>query len=350
MPTLSADQLRNVSTALLGAAGASDQEAATVATHCVDANLAGHDSHGVIQIPTYIDRARAGDIVPGAEFEIVRESATTTVVDGHWGFGYVMSEKAMEITIDKARAHDIGAATVFRQSHVGRLTDYPLVAAEAGMIGLMTADSGRGPKSVVPFGGAEPRLGTNPICVAFPSNLEGPVFIDFATSAVAAGKIGVALARGTSIPAGWIVDSEGRATTNPADFRPGGALLPLGGPEGHKGYGLSFMVEILSGLLTGLGFGVEASGRHNDGCFMAAFNVAAFRPLDEFKREVTEFAQYLTKTPPAEGFERVYYPGEREHLTRQRLLDEGIYVEDTTWSRFRQLAEEYGLTSDLDLD
>ena len=281
MPTEPADRLRNIAARLLQGAGAREHEAATVARHCVDANLAGHDSHGIIQIPTYIDRVNDGHIVPGAELEIVRDTPTTTVVDGNWGFGYVVSERAMEATIAKARGSNLAAATVYRQSHVGRVTDYPLMAAEAGMIGIMTADSGRTSKSVVPFGGREPRLGTNPICIAMPSDLAGPMFIDCATSAVAAGKVAVAAARQKPIPEGWVVDAEGRPTTDPHDLRRGGALLPLGGPEGHKGYGLSVMVEILSGILTGLGYGYDTSGRHNDGCFMAAFNVEAFRPLDE---------------------------------------------------------------------
>ena len=137
-----------------------------------------------------------GHVQPGAPFTITQESRATTVVDGNWGFGFTVSERAMQLTIDKARRENVAAATVVRQGHVGRLTDYPLMAAQAGMIGLMTADSGRGPKSVAPFGGREPRLGTNPICIAVPSNLDGPFYIDIATSAVAGGKLGVAIQRG----------------------------------------------------------------------------------------------------------------------------------------------------------
>ena len=349
MPTVMPDRLREIEVQLLRAAGASEQEAATIARHSVGANLAGHDSHGIIQIPVYIDRIKRGDIVPGAELEIVRETATTTVVDGHWGFGYVVSELAMETTIRKAKEHGVAATTVFQQSHVGRVTDYPVMAAEAGLIGLMTADSGRSAKQVVPFGGKEPRLGTNPICIAMPSNLPGPLFIDVATSAVAGGKVSVAIARGTSIPEGWILDKDGNPTTDPTDLAKGGAQLPLGGSEGHKGYGLSTMVEIFSGILTGLGFGHEPSGRHNDGCFMAAFDVEAFRPLEEFRKEVTDFAYYLKSSPPAKGFSEVFYPGELEHLRTQKLQKEGIFVEDATWDRLKELAAEYGLEARLDL-
>ena len=347
MPTIQADRLQNIAASLLIGAGASAEEAAIVSRHSVGANLAGHDSHGIIQIPTYIDRVKRGHIVPGAPFDTLQESSTTTVIDGNWGFGYVVSERAMSITIEKAKQHGVAAATVFRQSHVGRVADYPLMAAREGLIGIMTADSGRSSKGVVPFGGREPRLGTNPICIAMPSNLEAPMFIDMATSAVAAGKLGVAVARGASVPEGWIIDKDGNPSTNPGDLRNGGAVLPLGGPEGHKGYGLSVMVEILSGILTGLGFGHDPSGRHNDGCFMAAFNVEAFRPLDDFKQEVTEFAQYLKSTPTAAGFSEVFYPGELEHLKEQTLLQDGVAIEDSTWDALKSLAEEYGLAADL---
>src|SRR6266699_4024563 len=261
MPKLAAERLSEIGRALFVAAGTPAEEADIVMRHVVAANLAGHDSHGVIQIPSYIERIKVGHIVPGAPWKIVQESPTTTVVDGHWGFGYVVNERAMKLTIEKARSANVAAATVFRQGHIGRVASYTLMAAREGMIGIATADSGRSPKAVAPFGGREARLGTNPISIAVPSELEAPFYLDMATSAVAAGKIQLASARGEEIPRGWIVDSEGRQTTDPRQFRNGGALLPLGGTEGYKGSGLAAMVEVLCGLLTGLGFGVEPTGR-----------------------------------------------------------------------------------------
>src|ERR1700744_763448 len=255
MPIVQADRLTRIGAALLKAAGASDEEANAVAIGCVNANLAGHDSHGIIAVPTYIDRVKAGHIVPGVKWTIVQESPTTTVIDGHWGFGFHVNAKAMELTINKARKANVSACTLFRQSHVGRLAAYPMMAMREGMIGLATADSGRSPKHVAPFGGREARLGTNPISIAVPSDLEAPFYLDMATSAVAAGKIALAVARNEEIPPGWIIDSEGRNTTDPTQYRKGGALLPLGCTEGYKGSGLAAMVEGLCGLLTRLGFG-----------------------------------------------------------------------------------------------
>ncbi|MCL0102079.1 Ldh family oxidoreductase, partial [Dehalococcoidia bacterium] len=134
MPKISADRLRHIASKLLQGAGASLEEATIIAKHSIASNLGGHDSHGIIQIPKYIEQVKANDIIPGAPFDIVQESATTTVVDGNWGFGYVVSERAMALTIEKARKQNVAATTVYRQSHVGRLTDYPVMAAEAGMI------------------------------------------------------------------------------------------------------------------------------------------------------------------------------------------------------------------------
>jgi uncharacterized oxidoreductase len=223
------------------------------------------------------------------------------------------------------------------------------MAARAGMIGIATADSGRSPKAVAPFGGREARLGTNPISIAVPSDLDAPFYLDMATSAVAAGKIALAAARNEKIPMGWIVGADGKVTDDPQQFRKGGALLPLGGTEGYKGSGLAAMVEVLCGLLTGLGFGVEPTGRHNDGCFMAVFNVEAFRPLAEFKKEVGEFARYLKATPPSEGSSGVLYPGEIEYKREQDRRKTGVDIEDATWDKLKQLAAEYKLADELDL-
>jgi uncharacterized oxidoreductase len=344
MPNVPAARLEEIGRALFVAEGVPEDEARLVMDHLIDASLVGHDSHGVIAVPRCIDQIRKKEIVPGAPLKIVQESPATLVVDGQWGFGFVVTESVTKLLIDTARANGVAAATVFQQGHIGRLASYSLMAAQAGMIGLITADSGRGPKSVVPFGGSKPRLGTNPLSIAVPSDLDAPFFLDMATSAVAAGKIGVALARGEQVPKGWLIDRDGNGTTDPSRFRSGDAwLLPLGGSEGHKGYGLAAMVEILCGILTGLGFGVSPTGVHNDGCFLACFDVAAFRPLDTFNHEVAEFAAFLKATEPAEGSDGVLYPGEIEHRTAAQRRSTGIPLAPATWNALVALAQEHGL-------
>lgn len=346
MPNKSPEEIFDLIVGVYRAVDVSEAEATIVARHMVGANLAGHDSHGVILLPSYIDRIRAGEVVPNAPFEVLDETPNSARINGHWGFGQVVSERAMELAITKARQGMVAAVTVFQQNHVGRVADYPLMAARAGLIGLMFCDSGRGPKAVVPFGGREPRLGTNPISIALPSDtdrLPGPVFLDMATSAAAANKLRVFKNRNRPLPAGWIVDKEGRPSTNPDDFYAGGSLLPMGGEQGYKGYGLGFMVEVFAGILTGLGFGVEPTGRHNDGTLMIVLNVAAFRPLDLFRSEVTDFAREVQATPPAPGVERVLYPGELEWRTEQARRREGIPIEEETWSALSRLANQFGL-------
>ena len=343
MPVFSHDYLHKVASHIYKAEGASDEEARIVANHQVKANLVGHDSHGVILLPQYVERIRIGHLIPGAPFEVEKESPTTACINGNWGFGFVVTERAMRMAIEKARANNVAAITVFRQSHVGRLGDYPTMAAEEGMIGLITADSGAGPKAVAPFGGRERRLGTNPICIGVPSDLEATLLLDMATSAVAAGKVTLAKNRGEPMPDTWVIDRDGNPTTNPDDYFDGGAILPVGADQGHKGSGLSFMVEMLSGILTGLGFGIDPQARHNDGCFIAVFNVEAFRPLEEFKKEAKAFAEYIKDTRPAKGFTEVLYPGEMEWRTEQQRREEGIYVEDDTWDQVLALVRQDGL-------
>jgi LDH2 family malate/lactate/ureidoglycolate dehydrogenase len=344
MPIATADDLTAFAVAVYEAVGTPPEHARTVAAHQVGANLAGHDSHGVVLLPTYVDRIDRGHIVPAARPEILNESPTTLAVNGRWGFGPVISEWTMQRLIAKARETRIAAGTIREQSHVGRLGGYPVMAARAGFIGLMMADSGQSPKAVAPFGGREARLGTNPLCIAFPSRLPGAVCIDMATSAVAAGKLNLARAQGKPIPLGWLLDRAGKPTTDPNAQTEGGVMLPLGGPEGHKGYGLSFAVETLAAVLPGLGFGIDPKGRHNDGTFMLVVDPAAFSPTD-FGAQVEAFVHYLKATPPAEGFEEVLYPGELEHRTAERRHREGIPIEDATWKRLGEIAARAGIRS-----
>ena len=347
MPVFTPEYLHKVAVHIYRAKGTPDHEAEIVATHQVKANLVGHDSHGVIHIMEYCERIDKGHIVPGAPFVVERETPTTAVINGNWGFGFVVTEKAMSMAIDKAKTQGVSAITVHLQSHIGRLGDYPTMAAEEGMIALITADSGAGPKAVVPFGGRARRLGTNPICIGVPSDLDGPVLLDMATRAVAAGKITLARNRGESVPPGWIIDKDGNPTTDPNDYRDGGAILPVGGDQGHKGYGLSFMVEMFSGLLTGLGFGIDPQARHNDGVFISVFRVENFRPLDEFKKEMKEFAEFVKTSPPAAGFTEVLYPGEIEYRTELKRREEGIFVEDETWDQISALMQSLNVAGEV---
>src|SRR6201993_2289124 len=240
MPKIPAERLGEIGRALFIAAGTPPAEAEIVMRHVVAANLAGHDSHGVIQIPTYIERIKLGHIVPGAPWKIVQKTPTLAVADGHWGFGYVVNERAMKLTIEKAKSANVAAATVFRQGHIGRVASYTLMAAREGMIGIAPADSGRSPKAVAPFGGREARLGTNPISIAMPSDLDGPLYLHMARSAAAPGPNPPALAATPPAvrphPAGAHGGING--TNQKADERPAPAAARWRAAPGRRQRGL----------------------------------------------------------------------------------------------------------------
>lgn len=343
MPTMTESALRDMLIRIYRAKGVPPEEAAIVARHQVEANLVGHDSHGIMRTRGYVTLIDKGHIVPGAPYEVERTGATSTVVNGNWGFGFVITERAMAETIEKAKESGVAMAAVRYQGHVGRLGAYAAMAAEQGMLAMIMADSGLGPKFVAPFGGRVSRLGTNPICFAAPAP-QGPVVLDMATSAVAAGKIHLARDRGVPIPEGWILDKEGQATTNPLDYYDGGTILPLGGDQGHKGYGLSVIVEMFCGLLTGLGFGIDPQGRHNDGIFLTVFDIERLQDRARFEEMMGEFIAYLKDTPLAEGFDEILYPGELESRLGAERRGKGIQIDDHAWADLVGLAEEVGAT------
>ncbi len=344
MPTLSHTYLHSVAYHIFKGARAPAEEAEIIADHLIGANLVGHDSHGIIQAISYVDRMRKGQLKPGAKIEVLAETPTTARINGNWGFGYVVTTRAVQMAIEKARKNNVAVISIFQQGHIGRLADYTCALAKEGMIAQITADSGRTAKAVAPFGGRTPCLGTNPISIAIPSNQEGPVFIDMATSTVANGKINLAKSRGQQVPEGWLLDKDGNPTTDPGNFA---AITPLGGAQGHKGYGLAFMIEVFAGLLTGIGFGVDPSGWHNDGCLLLAVNVEAFRPLKKFKAELDDMIRQVKSTPPLQGFEEVMYPGEPEWRTSRRKKKDGIFIEDTTWTALQHLMEELEVAGEV---
>ncbi|WP_158542877.1 Ldh family oxidoreductase [Phytoactinopolyspora halophila] len=339
------DQLETFVREIFVAAGTPPGPAADVAEHLVSANLVGHDSHGVNRAPGYIRLVETGHIVPDAPIEVYDETDTTAVVDANWGLGFSATNHATDLATAKAHAHGTGAVTIRRQSHMGRLGWYSARAAERGVISFVVADSGRAPKVVAPLGGRARRLGTNPLSFGVPSELDGPLVLDMATSAVAQGKTRIAKARGELLPYPCIVAADGSLTRDPHALGEddGGALLPFGGDQVHKGYGLSFMVEVFAGLLTGIGFSHDPGGFSNDGAFVAAFAVDRFRPLEEFTRDVRAFVDYLKDTPLADGHDEILYPGEVEARTAARRRDQGIDIDDPTWQRLVDVARRYAV-------
>ena len=249
MPNLTPERLRELGQTIFQAAGASPANAARVTASLVDANLAGHDSHGVQHIPGYVRSVQEGQIVGDAEPRVLRETPVTALVSGQWTFGQVAAGFAPGCAIEKARRSGLAAVGLVQVNHIGRLGEYAEMAARAGVVAIVVAGGFAEERGqAVPFGGARPALGTNPIAVGFPAGRSEAMFLDFATTAIAAGKVAVARAKGLPLSPGVLLDREGRATTDPNAYYEGGALLPFGG---HKGYALSMAVEFLGRVVTG---------------------------------------------------------------------------------------------------
>jgi uncharacterized oxidoreductase len=340
MPTLKADQLRKLGVELLVAAGAPENEAILVSDMLVKANLAGHDSHGIIRVLRYVDGIFNKRVRPRAEVEVVRETACSALLNGNWGLGQVVAVKAMSLAIEKAEKSTIGAVAVFNCNHVGRLADYTLMAAERNMIGLAFVNAA---KIVAPYGGMERMLGTNPISLAAPASDERPFVFDMATSVCAEGKVWVKLHSKQPLPEGWIIDKHGRPSTDPADLYAGGAILPLGNSSGYKGYGLGLVCEILCGALTGAGCSYSEEFKGGNGVFFEAINIQQFTPLEEFKRKIDELIRAMRGSKRAPGFSEILVPGDPEYRMEENRRREGIPIPDATWEEFSKLATKLGV-------
>ena len=346
MPNLTQNQLQKITTDIFEAGGVPSDEAAIIGELLVASNLAGHDSHGVIRIPQYIGLIESGLIQPGAPLEIEQESASHALINGNWGFGHVIAQKAMSLAIEKAKSSTISAISVYNCNHIGRIGSYPMMAAEAGMVGITMVNAGGAALYVAPFGGSDGRLATNPIAIATPTREGHPILLDITSSVVAQGKIRVAVNRGEPVPLGWIINSEGEPTSNPQDLMetPPGALLPLGGIAGHKGYALGLMIDILGGALSGAGCSGSGTTRLQNGVLMIALNIANFTPLDDFYEHVEGLVTHVKASPLAPGFDQILTPGEIEARQTERRLREGIPLDDETWRQIRETAAEVGIS------
>lgn len=339
MPTMQSQRLRTLATDIFTAAGATPENAEGVVSSLIDANLVGHDSHGVIRIPHYVKEIQEGFLDARAKPVVSRETATVAVVDGARTFGQVGSRFAADVAIGKARGAGLSLAVLMNSHHTGRIGEWVERIAAAGMVGMATTSGPNGPYQVAPFGGARGALSTNPMAWAVP-RAEGhpPILLDYATSAVAQGKLQVARAKKEAVPPGAIINAAGEPTTDVEEFFAGGLLLPF---AGHKGYALGVMVELLS---VGLSGGETVSGKGRAGCLQVlAIDPGALRPREEFTAYVERLAARLKAIPPAPGFSEVLLPGEPEARTRQTRQRDGIPVPDATWAAIETTAKGLGV-------
>lgn len=325
--------------------GASEENARTVAKLLVNADLAGHDSHGVYRIPSYVKFIEEGKVNPTAKgvLEVDRESVG--LFNGEWGFGQVVATEAMKEAIKKARNYGTSAVGIHNCGHIGRMADYCLMALEKDMIG-MTMSNASG--WMAPFGGVERIFNPCPFGIGIPSGKQRPFVLDISMSVCAAGRIEVKKARGEKkLPEGWIIDKDGNPSTYIDDFFNGGSILPIGGSVAYKGYGLAFMIDILGGALTGHGCGSSADYRFGNGVFMMAVDISRFTDIDTFKMRMDQVICRVKKSKKAPGVKEIMIPGEPESLEEERRLRDGVLVPDTVWHDISDVASRLGVTTPL---
>lgn len=344
MPCYRADDLKRLTVEIFRREGVPEDEVEILSNHLIKANLAGMDSHGVMRIPQYIEVMRTGTfrgrpfqkIVPGAKYEIDKDNGSTLLVNGNCGFGQVTAWRSMNLSIDRARQYGISAVCSYNTSHIGRLGEYTTLAANKGMVGIVLCNIGR---MVAPFGGAERMLGTNPISVGIPSGKYDPFILDMATTVQAEGKIRYKYMSGKELPIGLIIDKQGKPTRNPGDLYEGGAILTFGGEYGYKGYGLSLMIEMLGGLLTGTMF-----GSHPDyvlggsGTVTIALEIERFVKLEVFKAGVDQLIENIKSSKKQEGYDEILIPGEPEFRNIEKREKEGIELSNAVIDSIKDVA------------
>ncbi len=333
---LQAEHLRKLSRAIFHAQGVSERDAGIVTDVLVEANLRGHDSHGVVRIPGWVEGLEAGAINAGCAPRIVRETAGSALMDGDRGLGPVVATAACACAAGKAKQAGIGMASVRGASHIGMLQYYTLDLAAGGLIGVAMTNTEPG---MAPHGGIDRVIGTNPLSVAIPGR-EAPVVLDMSTSVAARGRIVLARDRGEEIPAGWAVDSEGNPTTDPAAALEG-ALLPAGGA---KGSGLAIIVDLLTGALAGAAVTTGVKGtfvmdrESTKGDLFLAIDPEAVGEREAFLDRVEELKRDVRACRPAPGTKQVYLPGEPETECRERRLKDGIPIEEELADELERLA------------
>jgi uncharacterized oxidoreductase len=334
MSTIYAEKLGAIVVQIFEAVGATSEEASAVAEHLVDSDLYGQHGHGVLLVPRYLEMIRSGATPLGVNPNVVKDSPCAAVVDGNGGLGQWVAGKATRLAIDKAKRHGLAMITLRNTSHIGRIGAYCLMAAKEGLLGLAFANAGRLGIQVAPYGGIDGRLSTNPVAFAAPRKNAEPFLLDMATSVVADGKIKKAVNEGSRITEGWVINPSGESTTDPLEYLgpPRGALLPVGGVVGYKGYGLSMVVELLGGALSGAGCAREATTTIRNGLLLCAIQIEHFTELDQFYEEVESLIEHIRSSRIAPGFDEILIAGEPEFRKARSRRRDGIELDQKTWA------------------
>jgi LDH2 family malate/lactate/ureidoglycolate dehydrogenase len=342
--TVMPDPLREFVTQVYQKYGMPRDEAAIMADHLVEADLRGVYSHGVMRVEPYVQRLKAGGMNPRPNVRVLRETVGTALVDGDNGAGQVVGVRAMEIAIRKAKEAGVAHVGVRMSNHFGTCAYYAMMALPHDMIGF--ASTVGGTNIMAPSGGITPLLGNNPFGYAIPAGEERPLVMDLALSVVAKGKIVHAMKSGTPIPDTWAYNKRGQPTTDAREAFEG-LVAPVGG---YKGYGMAFVMGIISGLLNGAAFVhsvtdfyADLTEPQNAGHYFQAIDISAFMDPPEFRAKMDESIRAMHSAEKAVGFERIYVPGEMEWESREKKLQAGVPIAPAVWRELQVVAEQAGV-------
>jgi hydroxycarboxylate dehydrogenase B len=330
--------------AIVLAGGSNAEEARLVAENLVTANLLGHDSHGIGMIPRYIDAVLEGGLAPNQHPKATVDLGTLLALDGNKGYGQTIGREAMQMAIERAKRHGSCIMALGNSHHLGRIGHWAEMAVAEGFVSMHFVNVISHAR-VAPHGGRDARFGTNPCTIGVPLPGEPPFVLDFATSAVAQGKLRVAHNKGDKVPFGRLIDTEGNPTQDPryAVIPPFGAMLAFGE---HKGYGMAIACELLGGALTGGGtwhYDESNKQRVMNGMLAIVLDPKRLGTAPAFEREARLFLDWLRKSRPAPGFDHVRIAGEPEREMRERRSRDGIPVDDTTWQEIQRAADKVKL-------
>ena len=343
---IDAEELADFGSAVLTSLGVPDDDARLVSESLVTADLWGHPSHGMLRLGWYVARLRSGVMKPVTAPETVLDGGAVVVLDGCDGVGQVVTDAACRLAVERAGEHGIGVVAVRNSNHFGTAAYWTRRMAEAGCVGILTTN---GSPAMAPWGGTEKTVGANPWSIATPGGSAGPVVLDIANTGVARGKVYAALQRGAPIPEGWALDADGAPTTDPRAAIDG-LILPM---AGHKGYGISFMMDVLSGVLTGSSYATGVVGPYvpdrRSGCghLVLALRVDAVIDPADFDRRMADLITTTKAVPLAQGATEIFYPGEIEDRAEQRSRRAGVVLPEKTVAELEELAAVAGLVPSL---
>jgi LDH2 family malate/lactate/ureidoglycolate dehydrogenase len=336
-----AEQLVHFGESVLVALGVPKADAHLLSDSLVAAELWGHSSHGMLRLPWYVDRIRNGVMKAVTEAVTVVDNGALVVLDGQDGIGQVLTAQATQLGVERARLHGVSAVGVRNSNHFGTAAYFTRNSAKAGCVSFLATNAS---PAMAPWGGREKLIGTNPWSISAPAGRHGVAVMDIANTAVARGKIYLAAERGETIPPSWAADEQGRPTTNAQDAIHG-LILPM---AGHKGYIISFMMDVLAGVLTGSQFGSGVAGpydpKRRSGCghMLITIDVNGLMPRAEFEQRMEALIDEVKAVPTAEGISEIFFPGEIEDRQTQEHLRRGIDITEQTWQSLARLAQESG--------